>query len=301
MVNDIPKADDYYTSGKELLDFSWDVVAKLLVDIDDAEYFGIDPKEVSDSYWAAAKRQLTTALSITQQALEFVLKGKIAEISPYLLIGDPPSKWPSPYKGNSLNFADFRAIDAQDLIRVIDTFSETPMDSEFVHQFNRLRKKRNNIMHSVDKQLTIDATEVVDSLLYMHKAIFPQENWASVRLRFLDEAPDSELGANEYCINRVCREISLAIELLKPSRVKEFFGIDKKQLKYICPVCFSGANKDVEFEYKLAVLRPKGPNSKKLYCPVCDDVHPVLRQKCEKRNCQGNVLDEDGMCLTCCC
>ena len=146
---DIPTADDFYTSGKELLDFSWDVVAKLLVDIDEAKYYGVDSDEVSDSYWAAAKRRLTTALSITQQGVEFVLKGKIAEISPYLLIVDSPSKWPSPYGGNTVSFSDFRTIDAQDLIRVIDTFSADSMPPEFVSQFHQLREKRNRIMFQI--------------------------------------------------------------------------------------------------------------------------------------------------------
>jgi len=297
---DIPTADDFYTSGKELLDFSWDIVAKLLTDIDEAEYYGIDPEGISDSYWASAKRRLTTALTITQQGVEFVLKGKIAEISPYLLIVDPPSKWPSPYGKNGVSFSDFRTIDAQDLIRVIDTFSQDTMPEKFVDQFNQLRDKRNKIMHSVDKQLTVNVTEVVDSLLFMHKALFPKENWPSVRLFFLEEAPDTELGAYEYSTNSVCREVLLAIELLKPSKVKYYFGIYKKQRRYICPKCISQANTDAGFEYKLAVLKPKGPTSTKLYCPVCNITHTVLREACEIKSCPGNVLSEEGDCLTCC-
>ena len=297
---DIPTADDFFTSGKELLDFSWDVIAKLLIDIDQAEYYGVDHEEISDSYWAAAKRQLTTALSITQQGIEFVLKGKIAEISPYLLLVDSPSKWPSPYDDNTISFSDFRTIDAQDLIRVIDTFSEEPMPVQFANQFHQLRDKRNRIMHSVDKQLTVNVTEVVDSLLFMHKALFPNENWSSVRLSFIEASPDSELGAYEDSINRVCWEISLVIDLLEPSKVKDYFGIDKKQRRYICPKCISQAYTGAGFEYKLCALQPKGPTSTKLYCPVCNLTHTVIREGCKKKDCPGNILSEEGECLTCC-
>jgi len=122
-VTNIPTEEDFYTSGTELLDFSWDVVARLLTDIDEAEYFGVDPEEISDNYWAAAKRRLTTSLAITQQGVEFILKGKIAAISPFLLITDAPAKWPSPYEGEPIKFSEFRTVDAQDLIRVLDTFS----------------------------------------------------------------------------------------------------------------------------------------------------------------------------------
>ncbi|MDH4318297.1 MAG: hypothetical protein OEV64_07890 [Desulfobulbaceae bacterium] len=297
---DIPIADDFFTSGKELLDFSWGVVAKLLIDIDEAEYFGIDPEEISDSYWAAAKRRLTTALSITQQGVEFVLKGRIAQISPYLLIADPPSKWPSPYSGKNISFSDFRTIDAQDLIRVIDTFSEIPMSKKFADQFHQLRDKRNKIMHSVDKQLTVNVTEVIDSILFMHKALFPNERWPSVRHSFLEEAPNTELGANEFSTNRVCWEISLVINLLNPSKVKEYFGVDKKQRRYICPECISRANTDGGFEFKLAVLKPNKPTSKRLYCPVCNRTHTVTRENCEIAACKGNVISEEWGCLSCC-
>lgn len=298
-VTNIPTEEDFYASGKELLDFSWDVVARLLTDIDEAEYFGVDPEEISDNYWAAAKRRLTTSLSITQQGVEFILKGKISAISPFLLIADTPAKWPSPYEGKPINFSAFRTVDAQDLIRVLDTFSSTPIPDNFVEQFHQLREKRNHIMHSVDKRLTVDVAEVIDSLLFVHKTLFPDESWVSVRLHFLDQAPDSELGAYEFSRNRVCWETELVIKLLSPSKVKKYFGIDKKQRRYLCPECRWKANRDAGFDHKLGVLKPKGPTATQLYCPVCDSTHTVIREDCDDPECPGNVLSEEGECLTC--
>lgn len=180
-----PSAEEFFVAGKELLDFSWDVLADLLKNFSYAEDYGIDPAEVSEVYWRSARRRLTTALSITQQGVEFMLKGKIAAVSPYLLLADPPQKWPSPYDGLAVDFSSFRTIDAQDLVRVHDTFSPTHFDTVFVKRFNELREKRNRLMHSVDKTLVVHIKEVVDSLLYMHKALFPGESWAAVRRSFL--------------------------------------------------------------------------------------------------------------------
>ena len=54
------------------------------------------------------------------------------------------------------------------------------------------------------------------------------------------------------------------------------------------------------FDYKLAVLRPKGAKSTKLYCPICDSEYQVRREGCKEEGCPGNVLrDDDGTCLTC--
>lgn len=298
-VYDIPVPSDFTLSGVELINFSWDIVARLLVDLDEAHYFGLDPLEISSEYWSSAKRNLTTALAIAQQGVEFVLKGKIAEISPYLLLMDPPAKWPSLHTEEDVYFSDFRTIDAQDLVQVFNTFSPTPLPDGFREQFEAARRKRNSIMHSVDKQLNVNVTEVLETILSMHKSLFPKELWPSTRLKFLDEAPTAALGSNEFAVNQVCWEIDLTIQLLKPAKVIEYFGISKKQRMYYCPICLNGANRDGDFEHRLAVLEPKSPTSTSVRCAVCGEVSTVTREDCSVAECKGNVISDEGICLTC--
>src|SRR6266542_4268313 len=91
MITDVPAPQDFFDSGVELFDFAWNTVGELITNLAEAEaHFGIDTAEVSDDYWAAAKRRLTTALAMTQQGVEFILKGKVAEVTPYLLLAEPP-------------------------------------------------------------------------------------------------------------------------------------------------------------------------------------------------------------------
>jgi hypothetical protein len=300
MISDIPTSQDFYISGKELLDFSWDIVADLLTDLDNAQDFGIEPEEVSEEYWGAAKRRLTTALAVTQQGVELILKGKIAEVSPFILITDSPQAWPSPYSGKEISFSQFRTLDAQDLIRVYDTFSPIHLRPEFTTLFNSLREKRNSIMHSVDQKLGVKVIEVVDSILYMHKALFPNETWGQVRLDFLISSPIVKLDRNvSVSINRVCWEISLIFKLLEPAKIKAYFGVDKRQRLYFCPKCYESADHDYTYDYKLATLKPKGPESTKVYCPICNQEHYVVRKSCSV-TCKGNVISlEYGLCLTC--
>ncbi len=300
MICDIPNAVDFYESGKELMGFAWETVADLLLNLDEAEHFGIDKEEISDAYWDAAKRRLATALSITQQGVEFVLKGKIADVSPFLLISDHPSKWPSPYDGVPLRFSQFRTLDAQDLTRVYDTFSSAPLPSNFIERFVSLREKRNTIMHSVDKSLSVPVLEVIESILFMHKHLFPAETWGQVRCQHLLRSPDIELGSIDYVKNRTCREIYLVIDLLRPTQVKNYFGIDKKQRRYFCPNCYDEADHNADNFHKLAILSPKGKDSTYVYCPVCNSKFAVSRENCEQDSCLGNVIStEHGMCLTC--
>lgn len=302
MIENIPTHEDFYKTGRELLDLSWDMIAKLLVNLDDAEYYGIDPEEVSEEYWSLAHRQLTTSFAITQQGIEFLIKGHICEISPYLLISDSPTKWPSPYEGVPIDFSKFRTIDAQDLIRVHDTFSAVNFDSEFVSKFNELRESRNVIMHSISTSLDVQVGEVIDSLLYMHNSLFPDESWAKVRKQALESSPNSELGSVDYLSNEVSRELSIIVNLLPPSKVKSYFKIDKKMRAYFCPDCYYEANHDVDFDYKLARLVSKEESCEEIYCPICDRQYEVSREKCtnDEEGCPGNVIsDVYGMCLTC--
>ena len=301
MITNLPTSTDYYTSGKELFNFAWETTASLLVEIDES-YCGDDEQlksEISEAYWAAAKRTLTTALTVMQQGVELIIKGRIAEVSPYLLISDAPSQWPSPYSG-PIDFERFRTIDAQDLIRVHDTFSETKFGAKFVEKFHDLRVQRNTVLHSAAKSVSVTVAEVIDSVLYMHKSLFPDESWFKVRREFLRNAPSAQLGSDEFVTNRTCWEASFALKLLGRSQVESYLRVDKKQHLYLCPECLSDSNMDGGFEHKLAALQPKGPQTTSLYCPVCDKSHSVTRKDCVDPECLGNVVTSDGnQCLTC--
>lgn len=69
MIISAPTANKYFIAGKELFDFSWDVVARLLTSFDQAADYGIDPDEISEKCWRSARGHLTTTISITQQGL----------------------------------------------------------------------------------------------------------------------------------------------------------------------------------------------------------------------------------------
>ena len=302
MINNVPTHTDFYNSGKELLLLSWDSVAKLLLNFDEAvKYFGVEAEE--SEYWLLADRKVKTALAIMQQGIEFILKGRICEVSPYLLIFDAPSKCKVSNAGENIDFSEFRTIDAQDLIKVCNTFSNEELDSAFITKFDELRLKRNQIMHSIGSNLRIDFIEVIKSLLYMHKVLFPDECWAVIRKESLLVSPDIELGSADYITNEVCREFSVIIDLLSPSEVKSYFKIDKGRRAYYCPDCYNEADHDVDFTYKLARLISRDMGCKILYCPICDQEFEVLREPCpnsKSNDCLGNVLcNDESICLTC--
>ena len=142
MIKDIPEADDFREAGLELFDFAWDIAAVLWTNLGEAINYGVDVDESSEQqYWAAAKRRLTTALAMTQQGVEFFIKAQIAEISPYLLLIESPSKWPSPYTNFDLSFTQFKTVDAQDLVKLHDTVCNVKLTKDFVNTFNVMQSE----------------------------------------------------------------------------------------------------------------------------------------------------------------
>lgn len=159
-------------------------------------------------------------------------------------------------------------------------------------------------MHSISNSLDVQFGEIIDSLLYMHSSLFPDERWAAVRLESLQRSPSTELGSGDYVRNEICRELSIIVNILPPSKVKEYFKIDKKNRAYLCPECHYEANHDAEdFNYKLARLTSNSSKCTTLYCPVCDKEHEVSRADCSREydpDCPGNVIsDVYNTCMSC--
>jgi hypothetical protein len=299
MIQNIPEPVDFINSGLSLLNFAWEIVASLLTDLDDAEGLGVDVEEVSDAFWQASKQRLTTSLAVAQQGVEFMLKGKIAEISPFLLIAGSPKDWPSSCHKRDISFADFHTIDANDLIKIHNTFSKQRLSDSFISKFEDLRKKRNTIMHTVDRRLDLHVTDVIVEILSVHKHLFPDVNWVRVRRDFLEKAPLTELHSYDYVEPRLIWEFSLITELLKPAHMKGFFDFNKKRRRYICPNCQHESH-ELELKPKTALLEPNTPDSTSLYCFVCENVIEVERTDCTNEECSGNVVSiEFETCATC--
>ena len=110
---------------------------------------------MSDEYWASAQKPLSVALALVQQGTELLLKSRIIEVSPFLIFKGDPSLWPSGCDKQEISFSEFKTIDAQDLIRVHDTVVTSRLTEEFKNRYENLRRKRNTIMHTVDKNVCV--------------------------------------------------------------------------------------------------------------------------------------------------
>lgn len=144
MITDVPTADDFQQAGIGFLNLAWDAACELVRHsryYQEFDYWGDEEQE----YWNAAQRPLATALALTQQGIELLLKAKIAEVSPFLLLD---SSWCRGHDKTDAPYSDFRTIDSQDLIRAHDSVQPNRLPDDFKNRVNELRKVRNSIFHT---------------------------------------------------------------------------------------------------------------------------------------------------------
>lgn len=256
--------------------------------------------EATRQYWESSQQELATAVALAQQGTEFLLKGHIAEVSPFLLLTGGVREWPAGCEAADTPFSEFKTIDAQDLPRAHDTVCTPRLPPEFRERFEQLRRVRNSIMHTVNRRAQFNTKDGVLAILEVVDFLVGQRQWLRLRREYLDRGPDlAPYSSDDHTLCHMARELVYVIELLEPAQVRRFFGFEKKQRRYLCPSCeHECANWDIGVT--LSQLAPNTPDSTTVYCVLCLQTHNVVRNNCNLEGCPGNVISvEYGNCLTC--
>lgn len=296
MITSIPSNEDFQSRGSDYLNLAWGQLLSLILDFEDSEDWGGERTE--EEYVDFAEREIDVAVSLAAQGAEFLLKSKIAEVSPWLLISREPRDWPKGCDKNDISFSEFRTIDAQDLVKVHNTFCQTKLDEEFATQLKKIREARNSIVHTVATSSDLGVVEILEQILLISEFLIGPRQWISRRRAFLDSDRHSSMmpDIDEY---RLVREFSHMPRLLERGTLERHFGFLKKQRPYLCPRCYRACS-ELTLEPFIAQLQPNKSNGTSLYCFVCDCLHDVVRAECNKESCLGNVIDRrNDCCLSC--
>lgn len=300
MITNVPTEKDFLDHGLMFLNLAWDSVFSLLLEHRNVEQSYCDEEQAA-TYWQAARSPLSVAHALAQQGAELALKSQVAGVSPYLLLASQPADWPKIGTRGEVAYADFRTIDTQDLLKACNTVRSDPLPDAFVGTFTKFRKQRNALFHTVDARLEFSDKEIVRYILQVVQIVLPKQ-WPKIRKRHIEEQPIFKAYAVDDAMNEYVAEMSYVIDLLKPTDLREFFGFEKRQRRYICPQCYWDLNRDYDPDKPLtAQLRPNTPQSTKVYCFVCDRETEVVRKRCRNPECKGNVIstDHDRECLAC--
>ncbi|MCM2524374.1 hypothetical protein NDN64_07360 [Stenotrophomonas maltophilia] len=297
MIKDIPSREDFENVGSALLNQAWQDLVGLQHAFEEASDWS-DELDLAE-YWRSATTKLSTTLSLAHQAAEFFLKGRIVEVSPFLLVANSPKDWPKEDADGHTSFSKFRTVDAQDLPRLHDRVAAEKMDDGFLVLLENLRGSRNAIMHTVAKDLEVKVAELVRWILEIHRNLIGG-SWVEFRRDAMYGAGTTHLYSCDWIDPQLVREYLSVKEMLTLAEVEQYFRIPAKPRHYLCPHCTWRIMRDEDVEVRSAVLDPNEPSSVKVHCAICNLGHPVERVDCSNEECPGNVLcTEWGYCLTC--
>lgn len=299
MISNVPSENMFYSSGNECFNLAWSIIHKLISSLNLAEEWNGIESDQKTKYWQAARREILTALLLVQQGVELILKGKIAAVSPFLLI----SKFDEKAKSSGCDFSDFFTIQENVLVKTCNCVSATPLSDFFNQEYEKMRRIRNEAMHGnasdyiTSEQLLSLVKNVIKYLLFVNKNLYPNKRWLDMRLEYLENSPDNIIYDEPNEKLSLCYEVKDFIDFLDADIVKEYFLVSKNRTPYYCPFCYNQcSNRDDQFdEVKLAYPTTKRPY-RQLYCPVCNRTFDIRKGK---KHCCEEVLVYKNFCVNC--
>jgi len=316
MINDVPDATDFRSDALSFLNIAWDfAVESLIVELERAKEYEEHIEHLEDNYeekwWNAAKRQLRVAYTLAHQGVEFYLRSKIAEVSPFLLIDRGPNDWPKGATKTDKPYSEFHTVDAGQLLKIFDSVvpktDSSNLSDDFRRRFEVARVNRNTIIHTVDKKIEPNVTEIVLMILEAVYVFEKGKYWIPFRREYLGSRYDHRIEGGEWVDLQLSTEFMPLVELLGATKGEKYFKLSKKNRTYICPQCSRHSGDTGEHVYS-AQLKPNKPKSKLAFCFLCESEFSVNRIKCKEFDCKGNVILNEGeeyeygpMCLTCTC
>ena len=244
-------------------------------------------------YWTSVRRKLAKCASLLQMGTELLLKAHIARVSPHALL-DSVGSWPKSASKADTYFDEFRTIDAQALTQVVNTLCDQRLSEEFMTTFDSVRRRRNAVVHAASDRAVPTCEAVIRDVLIVSANLIGEGQWPGLHRAQAHSPPFSRIDVYSYIEGGLLRDFEFMLNLLKPREAERHLGLSKRRRRYYCPSCRLGKFAP---DIKLAVLDPNASSSCQVSCIACGGCYEVTRRSCD--TCAGNVIDEEGCCLSC--
>ncbi|TLX26582.1 hypothetical protein FE904_06940 [Chryseobacterium indologenes] len=319
MIKNLPTSSDYKNVAFECLIQAYKSICK--IDNEELEE-GVDRSDI----WNYNEIVLKTSVVLTHQALEALLKAKISEKTPLLLLEQKREFWKTLPDNEDSDFADLYTISGQDLLRTFfATVNIQEYTTELVNHFEEVRKIRNKLVHGISAN-KLSPEQVHKLILNTFSLLCGKDSfWTTLQDKFYNHPAHLE-GEPKFVFDKFDQYVHLEYleAILGKGELNKHFSIDFKARRYLCPDCTGEAGVLVNDgnvikypNFKYTFLKPNEPTSTNVHCIVCNQDFEVERIDCNKEECKGNVIfvdrddedidDETGeifseatkICLTC--
>ncbi|MBD9558440.1 hypothetical protein [Ensifer sp. ENS03] len=300
MITNVPTAGEFIERADALLHLSYSIVSKLYDNQREDWRLGVDEEDLR-AYWDKCAPSLANALALLQQAHELYLKGRIAAVSPFLLLARDPQQWPKKAATDDVSFSEFLTVGAAELPRLHDMVCSPRLDHKARNFLNTIRERRNMFVHQGHAP-TSSAAELFEATLITHKWAHPETPWFDARRTHLQNDHLSAIYSTDHVMANLHQEFAELLQELKPAIFKELLGFKKKARWFDCPNC-KGRMGDFGDARETAQLS-EATGMPVVDCLVCGSSSPVIHKKCYNPKCKSTVYADaangwDESCLTC--
>lgn len=300
MISNIPDYQDFEQDAKGCLIQAFESVFKIYSGYKDYDDENIYEEVPLNEVWKHNKVTLKASIILLHQGIEAYMKGTIAKNSAYLLLEQKRSDWPTLPDSINKDFNTMFTIAGENLLHTFCAVNSNKLDSETIKFIENIRQNRNKAIHGASTILS-DPSNIIHDILKAYTYFFGKDQWFNDIKTWTQSNPLFGYYDWDFESIQSYKYLDFLDAIIGIKQLKKFFNFNIIGRRYFCPTCLHTVqSKDVNLCSKWAFLHPNKPFSTIVYCINCNFNHEIERSDCNKKDCQGNVIDMDGICLTCC-
>lgn len=300
MITNLPSYEDFEKVSKECLIQAFDLFFRIYNNYRDYDDTNMYEEVPLDEVWQYNQGALRTSIILLHQGIETYMKAIIVRASPFLLLEQKRSDWPTLPGSIDKDYDIMFTIAGENLLRTFCSVSyNKTLTSEIVTFIEDVRQKRNRAIHGAGNVLG-HPNAIIQDILMAYTYFFGKNQWFNDLKNWNYNNPlfgyiDWDLESVK--LHKYLDFLDVTIGL---NKLKQFLSFDISGRRYFCPICADKINSKNEIlKSKWAFLQPNQPNSKKIHCVNCGFDSEIKRSSCSIKNCKGNVIDINNVCLTC--
>jgi hypothetical protein len=295
MITNLPTSTDFENVAKQCLMQAFNVVYEIDKDL---VYVNDVPRE---DVWEYHLGDLSTSLILVYQAIESLMKARICQESTLLLIDLKRTDWPTMPDQADKDFNELFTIGGEALQKTYAAaISPVKADNALMKFIDDIRLTRNKIIHGVSREY-LDPEYLIEIILNTYTYFLGKDSWWLTIRELHINNPIFGFFNNNYEEANLIEKLDYVEEIIEQSEFRKHFSLDLKSRRYYCPWCQSSlAEEEGDLETQWGLLIPQMiKGATEIKCVNCQRVQPVTRQKCNQPDCKGDVISDEGVCLTC--
>uniref|UniRef100_UPI00289A2707 hypothetical protein n=2 Tax=Sphingobacterium TaxID=28453 RepID=UPI00289A2707 len=176
----------------------------------------------------------------------------------------------------------------------------TGTNQTVISKYKELRIMRNKLVHSTGID-NLEYKYIIGKILNIISYFYNPIKWIELFKDMSTSDPTFGFWDMDLESAYFYQILDFIEESVPKGVLKSYLPYDINSRRYSCPECsyWLSRHLSIDINPKWSFLSPNKPTSNKIECLICRREYKVQRKICSNKNCKGNVISENEVCLTC--